>query len=102
VRLKEAGGFAVIEVQDTGMGMEPDFVRERLFKPFVTTKGNAGMGIGVYEVREYARSEGGDVEVDTAPGAGTLFRLSLPLEEALPAVLPTTVAAQVYRGQEQA
>ena len=42
-----------MEIEDNGCGMSKDFIQERLFKPFQTTKGNAGMGIGVYESREY-------------------------------------------------
>jgi signal transduction histidine kinase len=53
-------------------------VRERLFKPFDTTKGASGMGIGAYQVREYLRGLGGRVEVDSAPGRGTRLRLVIP------------------------
>jgi signal transduction histidine kinase len=58
--------------------MDDAFVRERLFRPFVTTKGVSGMGIGAYETREYVRSLGGEVEVHSRVGQGTLFRLRLP------------------------
>lgn len=73
------GDCAVIEVADSGCGMSEAFVRERLFRPFQTTKGN-GMGIGVFEVAQYAKDLGGRVEVDSRPGAGTRFRLMVPLE----------------------
>jgi signal transduction histidine kinase len=69
----------VIEVADSGCGMSEAFVRERLFRPFQTTKGN-GMGIGVFEVAQYAKDMGGRVEVDSRPGAGTRFRLMFPLQ----------------------
>jgi signal transduction histidine kinase len=69
----------VIEVADSGCGMSEAFVRERLFRPFQTTKGN-GMGIGVFEVAQYAKDLGGRVEVDSRPGAGTRFRLMFPLQ----------------------
>jgi signal transduction histidine kinase len=59
--------------------MTPDFIKERLFKPFDTTKGSKGMGIGAYQVREYIRSVGGRVKVQSAPGDGTRFTLWLPL-----------------------
>ena len=55
------------------------FVRERLFRPFQTTKGN-GMGIGVYEVAQYTKDLGGRIEVDSRPGTGTRFKLVFPLE----------------------
>ncbi|MFL6570726.1 MAG: XrtA/PEP-CTERM system histidine kinase PrsK [Burkholderiales bacterium] len=74
------GANAVIEVADSGCGMSEAFVRERLFRPFQTTKGN-GMGIGAFEVAQYTKDIGGRVEVDSRPGAGTRFRLTFPLEQ---------------------
>jgi len=71
-------GAAVVEVRDQGSGMTPEFVRDRLFRPFDSTKGAKGMGIGAYQVLEYVRSLGGDVEVSSRPGAGTSFRIKLP------------------------
>ena len=72
---------AIIEIRDNGCGMDNVFIREKLFKPFETTKGNAGMGIGVYESREFVQSIGGTMEVDSKPGQGTLFTLRLNLAE---------------------
>jgi putative PEP-CTERM system histidine kinase len=74
----EESGHAIIEVIDSGIGMDDAFIRTRLFQPFDSTKG-AGMGIGAYECRETLRALGGTIEVDSAPGKGTRFRLSLPL-----------------------
>jgi putative PEP-CTERM system histidine kinase len=82
LRAFEDAGQAVIEIIDTGCGMDEAFIRTRLFQPFDSTKG-AGMGIGAYECRETARAEGGSIEVDSAPGRGTRFRLSLPLDNNL-------------------
>lgn len=65
-------------IRDSGCGMDEKFVRERLFRPFDTTKGNAGMGIGVYEAREYVDSLGGSIKVKSVPGEGTEVRLTLP------------------------
>jgi len=67
-----------LEVTDTGRGMSKEFIRERLFRPFDNTKGAKGMGIGAYQAREYARSLGGDVEVESSPEYGTVFRIILP------------------------
>jgi putative PEP-CTERM system histidine kinase len=72
-------GWATLTVTDDGAGMSDTFIRERLFKPFDTTKGSKGMGIGAYQVREYVQSIGGRVDVDSRPGAGTRFSLRLPL-----------------------
>jgi putative PEP-CTERM system histidine kinase len=79
VRLAAVDGQAHLRVIDQGMGMEEEFVRQRLFRPFDSTKGSKGMGIGAYQAREYARGLGGDVEVQSAPGAGTDFCIRLPL-----------------------
>jgi putative PEP-CTERM system histidine kinase len=78
VGMGEIGGMVVIEVRDTGAGMSAEFVRTRLFRPFDSTKGSKGMGIGAYQVREYVRSLGGDVEVQSTPGTGTCFAIKLP------------------------
>ena len=78
VRLARQEACAVIEVEDNGQGMSEEFVRERLFKPFVSTK-SAGMGIGVFEAREYIHELGGRLEVLSSPGIGTTFRLHIPL-----------------------
>ena len=72
-------GYALIDIIDTGSGMENKFIAERLFKPFDTTKGNAGMGIGVYEAREYIISQKGEVSVQSELGAGTVFSIKYPL-----------------------
>jgi putative PEP-CTERM system histidine kinase len=69
----------VISVSDTGHGMTSEFIRDRLYRPFDSTKGRRGMGIGAFQVREFARSYGGSVEVESTPGAGTTIRLVLPL-----------------------
>ncbi|MEF8793382.1 XrtA/PEP-CTERM system histidine kinase PrsK [Thiohalorhabdus sp.] len=78
VALTREGEWAQVDVVDSGTGMDSEFVRERLFRPFDTSKGDTGMGIGAYEAREYARELGGDVEVYSASGKGTRFRFRLP------------------------
>ena len=79
VAVHRAGEQGVIEVADTGCGMDAAFIRERLFRPFQTTKGERGFGIGAYQTREFVRKCGGTVEVESAPGRGTRFILRLPL-----------------------
>jgi putative PEP-CTERM system histidine kinase len=81
VTVRRAGDVLQLSVTDTGSGMDADFVRDRLFRPFDSTKGSKGMGIGAYQVREYIRQLGGDVEVQSSPGQGTCFVVSLPLCE---------------------
>ena len=77
VRLAGDGTMAIIEVEDNGPGMDDEFVREKLFHPFATTKG-LGYGIGVYESRDFASSLGGRLEVTSHPGRGTIMRMRLP------------------------
>lgn len=80
VKLARQGGLACLEVSDTGQGMSPEFVRERLFKPFQTTK-QAGMGIGAYESFQYVQELGGKILVESAVGNGTRVTVLLPLFE---------------------
>ena len=68
-----------IKITDTGCGMDRDFIHNRLFKPFDTTKGKAGMGIGAYESRHLISSMHGELLVDSKPGVGTQFTIVLPL-----------------------
>ena len=70
---------AIIKVIDNGSGMDNKFIAERLFKPFDTTKGNAGMGIGVYEAHEYIVKHSGSCDVESSLGEGTTFTIKLPL-----------------------
>jgi putative PEP-CTERM system histidine kinase len=79
--LRREGLSAVIELSDSGHGMSEQFIRERLFKPFDSTK-PAGMGIGVFESRDYLCGIGGRLEVNSAPGQGSTFRIILPLHQA--------------------
>jgi putative PEP-CTERM system histidine kinase len=71
--------YAIIKIIDNGVGMSAKFVAERLFKPFDTTKGNAGMGIGVYEARDYILKYDGVCDVESTLGVGTSFIIKLPL-----------------------
>ncbi|MFQ5938400.1 MAG: XrtA/PEP-CTERM system histidine kinase PrsK [Acidiferrobacterales bacterium] len=78
VRLSRNGQNAVVEIQDNGCGMDATFIRDRLFRPFDTTKGSKGMGIGAYQAREFIRMVGGEVDVVSEPQKGTTFRITLP------------------------
>jgi putative PEP-CTERM system histidine kinase len=78
VAMNAEGDRLAISVADSGRGMDAEFVRERLFRPFDTTKGVRGMGIGAYQVRDTVRSIGGEVRVRSEPGEGTSFEISIP------------------------
>ena len=71
--------WILIEIKDTGCGMSENFIQTQLFKPFKTTKGTKGMGIGVYEAREIISSLGGAIEVESEYGKGTNFIVRLPV-----------------------
>lgn len=70
----------IITITDNGKGMSREFISERLFKPFDSTKGVSGMGIGMYQSRVYIRSINGEMFVTSNPGNGTTFTLHLPLK----------------------
>jgi len=78
VTLARSDGWVVLTVADTGAGMDATFIRERLFRPFASTKGT-GMGIGAYECKEYVQELNGSIQVASNPGRGTLFTVRLPL-----------------------
>lgn len=80
INIGREGSMATVEVGDTGRGMSAEFMRERLFKPFQTTK-QAGMGIGAYESRQYVQELGGDIRVESNENGGTRFLIKLPLIE---------------------
>ena len=85
VELMVRGGERVtIDVVDRGAGMSADFVRDRLFRPFSSTK-PGGFGIGAYEARSLVQAMGGTLEVDSREGEGTRFRIVLPPAPALEA-----------------
>jgi len=78
IRVFADGGRAIMEIADTGCGMSEEFVRERLFRPFQTTK-ESGMGIGAYETAQYVKEVGGRLETNSRPGMGTRIKMILPL-----------------------
>lgn len=71
----------IIEIADQGSGMTPAFLRNELFRPFHSTK-PGGFGIGAYEARTIARNMGGQIDVTSTVGAGTVFTVKLPLHHA--------------------
>jgi len=78
ITLSTVDNMRSIEIKDNGVGMDESFIRDRLFKPFDTTKGNAGMGIGMYESREFMYQLGGNIYVQSNPGKGTIITLHIP------------------------
>ena len=81
VRVSRSGGQIAIAITDRGCGMDIDFVRNRLFHPFASTKAN-GFGIGAFEARSLIVAMGGRLTVDSSPGEGSTFTIHLPAAEA--------------------
>ncbi len=76
------GRSLIAEVEDTGIGIMPEN-RERIFEPFFTTKGlGRGTGLGLSVAYGIIKTHGGDIEVESRPGKGALFRVTVPMEEA--------------------
>ncbi len=80
VRVARAGSQVRITIADRGCGMDGDFVRNRLFQPFASTKAG-GFGIGSFEARSLVSAMGGRLVVDSTPGAGSEFSIFVPAAE---------------------
>lgn len=68
-----------IEIEDNGHGMDEDFIKNRLFKPFESTKSSQGMGIGAYQVREFIHAMNGSIRVSSELEVGTTVCIELPV-----------------------
>jgi len=81
INLDTQAGQVRIVIEDEGCGMEPEFIRERLFRPFDSTKGSQGMGIGAYQARSFVLAAGGSFDVESEINKGTRITIRLPLKE---------------------
>jgi len=81
VRVAGHSGSVAISIADKGIGMDGDFIRNRLFQPFASTK-SGGFGVGAFEARALIMAMGGRLDVDSRPGRGTTFTITLPAGEA--------------------
>jgi putative PEP-CTERM system histidine kinase len=79
ISLYQQDQLICLKIADNGSGMSADFIAKRLYKPFDTTKGNAGMGIGVFEAKQFVEGIAGTIKVESIEGKGTTFTLSLPI-----------------------
>jgi two-component system cell cycle sensor histidine kinase/response regulator CckA len=100
VGLSGAGEYAVLEVSDTGVGMDSE-VLERAIEPFYTTKGpDKGTGLGLYMVYGLAQRSGGTLWIRSTPMEGTQVRFILPFSEQEEAEKPHEVREQTSGGTE--
>ena len=83
VETSRRNGWAVLTVADTGPGMNPEFMRNSLFRPFQTTK-KKGIGIGMFLSKIIVEAHSGKIEVESEPGKGTTFRVLLPMASESP------------------
>lgn len=81
VLLKCIDRQCVVDIIDNGHGMNEEFLKHRLFRPFDTTKGNAGMGIGMYETRQFVEENGGEIRVTSDLEKGTTVQLFFPVAQ---------------------
>ena len=79
ITARQENDNAVVMVSDTGSGMDQKFIADRLFKPFDTTKGLTGMGIGAHESRAFIEELGGSLNVKSEVDKGSIFYIELPL-----------------------
>lgn len=92
-----AGTYAVLDVQDSGEGMD-EGTRRRIFEPFFTTRGwGRRSGLGLSVVYGTVHAAGGGIEVESAPGEGTRFRIYLPAHRSPASPGPD---AELPRGEE--
>lgn len=80
VDVSEDQRYVCVTIKDSGEGMSQEFIETRLFKPFDTTKGNAGMGIGAYDAKNFVEKIGGILNVRSKLHEGSVFSLTLPAE----------------------
>ncbi|HEX8986070.1 MAG TPA: HAMP domain-containing sensor histidine kinase [Bryobacteraceae bacterium] len=80
VNAARENGAVVVAVSDTGPGIAPE-IRGRLFQPFVTARKRNGLGLGLALARQAVVDHGGEMWVDSKPGAGACFRFRLPVRE---------------------
>jgi putative PEP-CTERM system histidine kinase len=79
ITCQTSNGYAQISVSDTGCGMTQDFIKDKLFQPFQTTK-QKGLGIGLYQCKAIIDAMGGFIEVQSIQEAGSTFIVKIPMK----------------------
>jgi hypothetical protein len=83
VEIRTEDRSAVLAISDTGQGMSPDFIRQRLFRPFQTTKAR-GLGIGLYQCAQIVQQSGGSLTASSEVGKGTCMEVRFPATPQVP------------------
>jgi putative PEP-CTERM system histidine kinase len=78
VEMTRQGDWVALSVSDNGCGMSEDFIKNSLFRPLRTTK-RKGLGIGMFQAKMIIEAHSGNIQVESAIGSGTIFRVLLPL-----------------------
>ena len=78
IQLQQHSDKIEIDIQDTGVGMSERYLQEKLFKPFQSTKGVNGMGVGLYQCHKIIQSMAGHIQVSSKQNEGTTFSIFLP------------------------
>jgi PAS domain S-box-containing protein len=94
VRTRDRGGNLEFEVEDNGCGMDYE-IKRKVFTSFFTTKGTQGTGLGLLVTKKIVQEHGGSVDIESAPGSGSVFRISLPRHR-----LPTPAEHDVEANNE--
>ena len=96
----KAGQYVIVEVKDSGCGMSPEMMA-KIFDPFFTTK-ETGSGLGLSAVLGIVRGHHGAIQVHSAPGEGTAFRVYLPsTEQSFKEKMISTVEVEAWQGDGQ-
>jgi signal transduction histidine kinase len=100
VSIVRRGDDVVLEVEDSGAGIDP-MILDRIFEPFFSTKGAEGTGLGLASVKQSVENAGGRIDVESHPGSGSTFRLIFEAVDHAPSVIPDD-GAGAYAAQKAA
>jgi len=92
IQTGQSNGWAILSIADNGCGMDPEFLRTALFRPFRTTK-KKGLGIGMFQSKMIVEAHRGRITVNSEPSVGTTFQIMLPIAQGVKASQPSPLKA---------